>query len=147
MTEDVGGRVLFVDLLGYQQQSFVAEYLCSIGAILTMATPFPQVGPNIGFTHIRGHMERLHKFGAEFRTSTAVTRIANGEVELRHLFSKKTEALSYDAIVAGTMAQADTSLLDTSRLFTNSIILAGDAVAPRTALHAFREGDDAGRQI
>ena len=147
MTEDVGGRVLFVDLLGYQQQSFVAEYLCSIGAILTMATPFPQVGPNIGFTHIRGHIERLYKFGAEFRTSTAVTRIANGEVELRHLFSKKTEALSYDAVVAGTMAQADTSLLDTSRLFTNSIILAGDAVAPRTALHAFREGDDAGRQI
>ena len=147
MNEDVGGRVLFVDLLGYQQQSFVAEYLCSIGAILTMATPFPQVGPNIGFTHIRGHMERLYKFGAELRTSTAVTRIANGEVELRHLFSKKTEALSYDAVVAGTMAQADTSLLGTSRLFTNSIILAGDAVAPRTALHAFREGDDAGRQI
>jgi len=147
MTEDVGNRVLFVDLLGYQQQSFVAEYLCSIGAILTMATPFPQVGPNIGFTHIRGHMERLYKFGAELRTSTAVTRIANGEVELRHLFSKKTEALPYDAVVAGTMARADTSLLDTSRLFTNSIILAGDAVAPRTALHAFREGDDAGRQI
>ena len=147
MTEDVGNRVLFVDLLGYQQQSFVAEYLCSIGAILTMATPFPQVGLNIGFTHIRGHMERLYKFGAELRTSTAVTRIANGEVELRHLFSKKTEALPYDAVVAGTMARADTSLLDTSRLFTNSIILAGDAVAPRTALHAFREGDDAGRQI
>ena len=147
MTEDVGNRVLFVDLLGYQQQSFVAEYLCSIGAILTIATPFPQVGVNIGFTHIRGHMERLYKFGAELRTSTAVTRIANGEVELRHLFSKMTEALSYDAVVAGTMAQADTSLLDTSRLFTNSIILAGDAVAPRTALHAFREGDDAGRQI
>ena len=112
-----------------------------------MATPFPQVGLNIGFTHIRGHMERLYKFGAELRTSTAVTRITNGQVELRHLFSKDTETLSYDAVVAGTMAQADTSLLDTSRLFTNNIILAGDAVAPRTALHAFREGDDAGRQI
>jgi hypothetical protein len=147
MIEDVGHRVLLVDLLGYQQQSYVAEYLCLSGAMLTIATPFPQVGQNIGFTHIRGHLERLHKFSAELRTSTAVMRISDGEVELRHLFSKKTEVLSFDALVAGTMAQADTSLLEIAHSFTGDVILAGDAVAPRTALHAFREGDDAGRQI
>ena len=147
MIEDVGHRVLLVDLLGYQQQSYVAEYLCLSGAMLTMATPFPQVGQNIGFTHIRGHLERLHKFSAELRTSTAVMRISDGEAELRHLFSKKTEVLSFDALVAGTMAHADTSLLEIARSFTGDVILAGDAVAPRTALHAFREGDDAGRQI
>jgi hypothetical protein len=27
------------------------------------------------------------------------------------------------------------------------VLVAGDAVAPRTALHAFREGDRAGRSI
>jgi len=147
MTEAVGHRVLLVDLLGYQQQSYVAEYLCSSGAMLALATPFPQVGPNIGFTQIRGHLERLYNYGAELLPSTTVTRIINGEVELRHLFSKKTVSLPFDAVVAGSMAHADTSLLEIAHLFTDVVILAGDAVAPRTALHAFREGYDAGRQL
>jgi len=52
-----------------------------------------------------------------------------------------------DLVVAGTMAQANTALYEVADSVADEVLLVGDAVAPRTALHAFREGDDAGRRI
>jgi hypothetical protein len=49
------------------------------------------------------------------------------------------------AIVAGAPGRSDTSLGAAVARSGARLLLAGDAVAPRTALHAFREGDDAGR--
>ena len=146
-TKVTGRQVLVVDLLGYQQQAYVAEYLAAGGASVTVATPFPQVGQNVGFTHIRGHLERLYGWGADLRTSTVLTGISDGVAQLRHLYSRKTDLVPVDLVVAGTMAQANTALYEVADSVADEVFLVGDAVAPRTALHAFREGDDAGRRI
>ncbi len=142
-----GRRVLVIDLLGYQQQSFVAEHLARGGASVVVATPFPQVGQNIGFTHIRGHLERLYGLGADLRTSTVLAGIENGAATLRHVYARTMEPVPVDLVVAGTMASANTELYEAASAVASEVLLAGDAVAPRTALRAFREGDDAGRAV
>jgi hypothetical protein len=51
----------------------------------------------------------------------------------------------FDFVVAGVAGRSDTSLAAAAERSGARLIVAGDAVAPRTALQAFREGDDAGR--
>jgi hypothetical protein len=51
----------------------------------------------------------------------------------------------FDAVVAGSPGRADTSLAAAVERTGARLLVAGDALAPRTAMHAFREGDDAGR--
>jgi hypothetical protein len=51
-----------------------------------------------------------------------------------------------DLIVASVPGEPDLSLRPAAGQLGARVLLAGDAMAPRTALHAFREGDAAGRE-
>jgi len=117
------------------------------GADVTIVTPFPSVGPNIGFTHIRGHLERLHAGGVTMHTSSVVTGYEDEQVTGRHVYSREALAIPADLVVVGGMKQPRLELRREAERLGIDIHVAGDAVAARTALHAFREGDNVGRAV
>ena len=148
MTTGVSGaRVVLLDQLGQEEQSFCAQHLAREGAEVLMVTPFPSSGVNIGFTHIRRHLENLHELGVSMVTSTVVTGISDGELTLRHVYAKTSETRAADALVIGGLRKPNLDLWDAANQHAGRVILAGDVVAPRTAMHAFREGDNAGRAV
>jgi 2,4-dienoyl-CoA reductase (NADPH2) len=142
-----GRRIVILDQVAYQESAFCAEHLARRGANVTLVTPFPSVGINIGFTHIRGHLERLHAEGVEMHTSTVVTGVSEGAVATRHVYARTNDAIPADALVIAGVRNAALDLYDAARDVCDQVILAGDVVANRQALHAFREGDRAGRLV
>ena len=103
-------------------------------------------GPYLGFTHVNDILGRLYGLGCTLEPSTVFGGTAAGEAVTRHIHSRQVQErpLRRDrgrgARAAPTPRSAPRWSAPARRL-----LLAGDAVAPRTALHAFREGDDAGR--
>jgi NADPH-dependent 2,4-dienoyl-CoA reductase/sulfur reductase-like enzyme len=142
-----GRRVVLVDQLGYQEQAYCAEDMAARGAEVTMVTPFPSIGPNIGFTHIRGHLERLHGAGVTMYTSTVVTGWEEGDALGRHVYSRESLRIPCDLVVVGGLKTPRLDLRIQAERLGIEVHVAGDAVASRTALHAFREGDNVGRAV
>jgi len=137
--------VLFVDLRGDIEASLAAEHVASAGAELTLVTPYLTVGPNLGFTHLADVMGRYVELECALEPSTAFDGIAGGEAVTRLLYTKEVRSRPFATVVAGVHGRSETSLVPAVERTGARLLLAGDAVAPRTALHAFREGDDAGR--
>ncbi len=142
-----GERVLLVDVRGNQETALIAEHLVAERAVLTIATPFLSWGPFVGFTHRKDFLEVLGQAGAEIQTSTLFAGVDGGVVTLRDAHRRLQAQRRFDIIVAGVPGSADTSLAGAVESLGVALHLAGDCVAPRTAMHAFREGDAAGRAV
>jgi 2,4-dienoyl-CoA reductase-like NADH-dependent reductase (Old Yellow Enzyme family) len=141
------GPVLFVDLRGDLESALCAEHVAAAGAELTIATPYLTVGPYVGFTHLADVMGRYIALGCTLEPSTAFGGIAGGEAVTRQVYTRQTRSRPFAAVVAGVHGRSETSLAAVVERAGARLLVAGDAVAPRTALHAFREGDDAGRAV
>jgi hypothetical protein len=139
--------ILVVDLLGTIEVALVGERLAAAGAQVTLATPFLHACPNVGFTHLKDLLERLYDLGCTIEASTTFVTIENGEAVTRHVYSKEILRRPFTAVVAGVPARPDLSLHAAAKESKAAVHLAGDVVAPRTAMHAFREGDNAGRAV
>jgi 2,4-dienoyl-CoA reductase-like NADH-dependent reductase (Old Yellow Enzyme family) len=142
-----GEPLLLVDQLGTIEVALVAERLAEAGADLTVVTPFLHVGPNVGFTHVRAVLERLYGLGCTLEASTIFVAIEDGQVVTRHVYSKQVTRRPFTAVVAGVPGRPDLSLHEAAVASGATVHLAGDVVAPRSAMHAFREGDNAGRAV
>ncbi|GIU93468.1 MAG: N-methylproline demethylase [Acidimicrobiia bacterium] len=142
-----GRQVVLYDQLGMQEQAFCAEYLAVGGAAVTLVTPFAAPGSNIGFTHIRRHLEHLHQLGVTMLGWTTVQAVAGRSVRVRHLFSRQESDLPADALVLAGLREPNLDLEAVAGRVASKVVLAGDVVAPRSAMHAFREGDNAGRAV
>lgn len=141
-----GTRALFVDMRGNNETTLVAEMLVKRGSQVTVVTPFLHFGANLGFTHLDDLLKSLPKQGCEMVASTVITAIEDGKATLQNVYSGKSWQQEFDFIVAGTHPRPQTALHG----FLSKhcpVTLAGDVVAPRTALEAFREGDRAGRHL
>lgn len=141
-----GTRALFVDVRGNNETSLVIEMLVKRGSQVTVATPFLHFGANLGFTHLDDLLKSLPKQGCEMVPSTVLVAIADGMATLQNVYSGKTWSQEFDFVVAGVhpVPQKDLHGFLAERY---PVVLAGDVVAPRTALEAFREGDRAGRSL
>jgi 2,4-dienoyl-CoA reductase-like NADH-dependent reductase (Old Yellow Enzyme family) len=145
---DVSGqKILVVDTLGTLEVALVVEALAVRGADVTVATPYLHFGPQVGFTHLKELLGKVYSLGVRIETSTVVEPLKAGSVTLRHVHSRKRRPTSYDAVVAGVHRRPDLALLEKARDTGSRVLLAGDVVAPRSAIHAFREGDNVGRLI
>jgi len=138
-------RVLILDHLGSEEAPICAERLAAQGATVTLATPMPTVGSYIGFTRISEQLKRLYAAGCGLRTGIQLRDVHAGEAVLRALHSGAESRLAIDAIVAGVPGRPELELDEPARALGARVLVAGDAVAPRDALRAFREGEDAGR--
>jgi 2,4-dienoyl-CoA reductase-like NADH-dependent reductase (Old Yellow Enzyme family) len=143
--DHAGARIVMVDHRGMEEGALAAESLARSGAAVTLTTPMASIGTNIGFTRIREHLLRLYGAGCELLPSTQVSAIADGRVLTRHVHSRAPGELGADVIVASIAFTPDLSLREAAWAMGAEVLLAGDSMAPRTAMHAFREGDAAGR--
>jgi NADPH-dependent 2,4-dienoyl-CoA reductase/sulfur reductase-like enzyme len=141
-----GRRVVVVDHRGVEDATLAAESLARSGAHITMLTPMAQIGAYIGFTRLREHLLRLYAAGCELQPSTQLIGIDGGHALTRHVHSRRPGMIEADLIVASVPGEPDLSLRPFAGQLGARVLLAGDAMAPRTALHAFREGDAAGRE-
>ena len=139
------GSVLFVDMRGDLESALCAEHVALSGGAVTLVTPFMSVGPYLGFTHVNDVLQRLYGLGCTLEPSMIFGGTVDGEAVTRHVHSHEVRQRRFDTVVAGVAGRSDTALAAAVERAGKRLLLAGDAVAPRTALHAFREGDDAGR--
>jgi 2,4-dienoyl-CoA reductase-like NADH-dependent reductase (Old Yellow Enzyme family) len=141
------GRILYVDARGDLEAALGAEHVAASGGEVTIVTPFLGPGPYLGFTHMNDVLTRLYKLGCTIETSTVFGGVGGGETITRHVHSGEVRQRAFDLVVAGCPGRADTSLSHAVQRAGKRLLVVGDAVAPRTAMHAFREGDEAGRAI
>ncbi len=123
-----------------------AESLARSGAEVTLLTPMATIGTHIGFTRIREQLLRLYDAGCTLLPSTQFVGIKDGRALIRHVHTGVRGEIESDLLVAGVPGEPDLSLRPGAIELGARVLLAGDATAPRTALHAFREGDAAGRE-
>jgi len=148
MVDDPGGqRVLIVDQLGTHEAAQAAERLASLGNQVHIATPMPAFGEKIGFTQLRGQLDRLLAHDCRIDASALVTDVADGVATIRHTRAGRQEACTVEVIIAAVPRRAVVDLREPLTAAGMTVRVAGDATAPRTAMHAFREGADAGRAI
>lgn len=148
LTDGVGSaRVLILDHIGSEEVPICAERLAVQGAHVTFATPMPTVGPYIGFTRISEQLKRLYAGGCEIVTAVQFRGTHEGDAVLRALQSGVERRVAADVVVAGVPGRPALELHGPARALGAEVVLAGDAVAPRDALRAFREGEDAGRAV
>lgn len=144
MTADLGGRrVVIVDQLGTTDVYQAAERLASAGAEVRVRTPMPNLAAHAGFTHIKDLLTRLYGAGCQLDASLAFTGVADGLVAFRQVHSGRLVREPADALVAGIPPVSDTRLAEPLQRAGFPVLVCGDAVAPRSAMHAFREGADA----
>ena len=90
-------------------------------------------------------LRRLYGLGCTFEPSTVFGGTSAGAAVTRHIHSGRCRSDVSTRSWPGSPGRSDTSLGAAVERSGARLLVAGDAVAPRTALHAFREGDDAGR--
>jgi 2,4-dienoyl-CoA reductase-like NADH-dependent reductase (Old Yellow Enzyme family) len=142
-----GSEVLVLDTVGDLDAMFATEHLANSGAIVTVAAPRPSVGAFAGATHLAEIPDRLKELGVQMRPNHRGLAVAGGEVLLEDILSGVVHSERYDVVVAGVPAMPNADLVEACELLNVPVHVVGDAFAPRTALHAIREGDAAGRVI
>jgi 2,4-dienoyl-CoA reductase-like NADH-dependent reductase (Old Yellow Enzyme family)/thioredoxin reductase len=148
LTDDPGGvRVLVVDQLGTHEAAQAAERLATLGNQVRVAAPAPVFGERIGFTQLRDQLSRLAEHGCVIDPSALVTKIAAATATIRHTRQARHEQAEVDLVVAAVPRQAVADLRAPLVGAGLEVRVAGDAVAPRDAMRAFREGDNAGRAV
>jgi hypothetical protein len=141
-----GMRCLFVDRRGNYETGLVVESLARRGSKVTVVTPFLHFGVNLGFTHLNDLLTLLPELGCELSASTVIEAIKDGKAHCRHVFSQQTCIEEFDFIVAGVPPRSNKGLHEVLAKRV-PVFLAGDVVAPRSALEAFHEGDRIGRTV
>ncbi|MBI1179661.1 MAG: NAD(P)-binding protein [Alphaproteobacteria bacterium] len=142
-----GTTSLMVDLRGNYETALVLESLGRRGSKATVATPGASFGRNLGPSHVDDFYRTvMPELGIRLLPSTSLTKISQGRVHLRNSVSGEEQEEFFDFIVAGTSPKPKDSLYEVlSRHAPTTLV--GDAVAPRDAMMAFREGDRAGRTV
>jgi 2,4-dienoyl-CoA reductase-like NADH-dependent reductase (Old Yellow Enzyme family) len=143
-----GVDVLVVDVVGNQEVALVVERLATDGARVVWATPALAPGWAVGFTLLKDLMQHVSDLGALIETSTAFVSIERGLVTTRHVYRRVNLRRRFDLVVAGAAPVAVTGDLAAGAAARGiEAFVAGDAVAPRNAMLAFREGFDAARAL
>jgi len=139
-------KSLMVDLRANYETALVIENLARRGSAVSVITPFLNFGANMGFTSLHDYLVLLPKLGCELIPSTVLVGIEDGKVSFKNVYTDEVQTREFDFVVAGVPPKPDDGLRETLAKYAK-VVAAGDVVAPRSAMEAFREGDRAGRTI
>lgn len=139
-------NILMIDIRASYESAVVLETLISRGARITLVTPHLHFGANLGFTHLNDLLPKIHQAGVKIHCTSMLVSVQNEMATIRHAYSGEEKQDRYDLIVSGKPPSANDGLLALCKSVAQTKIV-GDAVAPRSALEAIREGDRAGRTI
>jgi len=146
------GRVVVVDSMGGRQGAVVAELLATEGHQVDVVTQLGQASPDLASSRDWGKTYgMLRRLGIVFHPDREMTSIGDDTVDLRDVYTDEAHVLSGVAGVVLVMgARAEDSLfaeLAPLRDRGLGVHLIGDALAPRRASDAIREGELAARAL
>lgn len=147
-----GRRALVYDGLGGRQAVVVAEYLATGGAEVEFVTWLGQAAPDIAGSRDWGKTYgMLKKMGVRFATDLELVAIEGPRVRLRDIYTDAEVVKDgIESVVLALGAEAQDALfhaLAPRRALGLDVRLIGDALAPRRADAAIREGEIAARAI
>jgi len=151
MAEDVligktntGERVLIVggNAIGLE----VAVYLAMRGKKVEVMEMMDHIGRDLGAT-VRSHLRhRLAELKVKISSSTKVERISKGIVSVIEKDNSESQR-NVDSVVIAIGSRSNNLLAESVKSKMKEVYLIGDAVKPRNALFAIREGAEIGRKI
>ncbi len=147
-----GRRALVYDGLGGRQAVVTAEYLASQGAEVEFVTWLGQAAPDLAGSRDWGKTYgMLKRMGMRFSSDLELVAIEGDAVRLRDIYTDEVVVKQgFDMIVLALGAEAQDALfhaLAPRRAQGLDLRLIGDALAPRRADAAIREGELAARAI
>jgi NADPH-dependent 2,4-dienoyl-CoA reductase/sulfur reductase-like enzyme len=148
----LGRNVIVADALGGRQGAVVAEVLASKGHQVEFVTQLGQASPDLAASRDWGKVHgMLKRMGVRFTVDAEITSIERDAVTLRDVYTREeTRRAPVDGVVFMLGAAAEDRLfheLLPDRASGLALKLIGDAMAPRRASDAIREGEIAAREI
>ena len=149
----LGPNVIVADALGGRQGAVVAEVLASKGHAVEFVTQLGQGSPDLAASRDWGKVHgMLRRMGVRFTPDAEIVRIERDAVEIMDVYTRE---VSRRAPVGGVVfvlgASARDDLFHALRPDRDTrgleLKLIGDAMAPRRASDAIREGEIAAREI
>lgn len=141
-------RALIVDRAGGIVASGAMDAANDMGLSLDIATPQFAVGEDMDVVRRVPLYERLLSAGARFHPNSDLLRIREGHAVLSNVYTLgETTIGPFGLIVIWHGRRAITELANAIRDQGIELHLIGDALAPRTAEHAFAEGALAARRV
>jgi hypothetical protein len=139
--------VLVYDALGANEGALVAEALANAGRRVYLVTPYETVMPYAGASHRMETPDILRRKLAAIYTEAVI-----GEADGRHVSVVRADGESVADLEAGTIVAVTAPnprvrLAETAQALGIPYILIGDAMAPRVATDAFRDGEIAALQL
>lgn len=147
-----GGRVVLVDAMGGRQGAVVAELLAAEGHQVEFVTQLGQASPDLASSRDWGKTYgMLRRLGIRFHPDRELMGVGETAVELRDVYTDERhmiDEIKGVVLVMGARAR-DELFQEVLPLRTDGVDLRliGDALAPRRASDAIREGELAARAL
>lgn len=139
-----GNKVLIVG--GGSTGLETAELLLQKGKAVTVIEMLENVAGDMGATMRWSLLRELKRYGVDLHTSTKLIRIDRGEVVVKK--GEKEQVLgNYDTIVMAVGTVSNNSFIDELKGLNIEVYTAGDAIKPRKAVDAIREGAEIANKI
>lgn len=141
---DSGDNVVVVggNALGLE----TADFLATRGKNVEVVEALTHIGRDLGPT-VRWHLRhRLAELGVSILTSTKVVEITHNGV---HMVNAEDKSIykHFETIVLAIGSVSRNELIDEVKGIVSEVYVIGDALRPRNALFAIREGAEIGRKI
>jgi pyruvate/2-oxoglutarate dehydrogenase complex dihydrolipoamide dehydrogenase (E3) component len=143
LVHEVADDVLVYDGTGTTEAALVAEALAERGQRVTFVTWFETVAPWAGPLHRYEIGRIMRRQMSRVITDVRVTRLDPKRATILDHDGTGSEQLQFGTFVAVTPRLPNLELVEHLRRRAIPFRLAGDALAPRTALQAFKEGEEA----
>jgi pyruvate/2-oxoglutarate dehydrogenase complex dihydrolipoamide dehydrogenase (E3) component len=124
---------------GYQALP-VAELLADQGHEVTVVSTAFEPCINQDFFTSEQAYRRLLPKGVKLVTTTEVTGVRDGEVDIRNIYTRRTGSLPADSVVVSYGGVANDSLVDQLQERRANVFSAGDCVSPRDIAGAVSDG-------
>jgi 2,4-dienoyl-CoA reductase-like NADH-dependent reductase (Old Yellow Enzyme family) len=144
---EIDRDVLVYDALGANEGALVAEALANGGRRVCLVTPYETVMPYAGISHRMETPDILRRKLAAIYTG-AVIGVAEGrQVSVVRPDGESVADLEAGTIVAVTAPSPRVQLAEVAARLGLGCTVIGDAMAPRAATDAFRDGEEAALRL
>jgi 2,4-dienoyl-CoA reductase-like NADH-dependent reductase (Old Yellow Enzyme family) len=144
---EIGPRVLVYDTLGANEGALMAEALAGRGARVTFVTPSETVMPHGGQLHRVQLPETFFSRVAQVITRGLVGGVTDDTVLLVRPDGETISTVQVDTVVVVAPPRPETGLVEVLRRLGIPHSVVGDALAPRLAPQAFKDGHEAALAI
>jgi hypothetical protein len=139
----VGSRVLVYDMVGANEGALVAEALAARGSEVRFVTPFETVMVNGGELHRVQLPETFHRRMHQVITMGIVGLVDDGVATVVRANGDTVDEFPVDTIVTMNPLVSNVELQPVLERLGVPYRVIGDALAPRNAMQAYKEGHEA----